>query len=165
MWFWPITCTHFEMSITKCNITLHKFIRVQPLTTIEWCWVYLSLNLAVANNRYERKLMTPSLCLSICNVLFWHITSLINQSIWLLLLPMTLARDMFCSQAAWQVALAAWLLKPSRDTERFACSIVSTNNDMGFYSRQIAATLHYLLRNFTNNQSNDRPCIMPTTHI
>ena len=59
----------------------------------------------------------------------------------------------------------------SRDTERFACSIVSTNNDMGVhavareYSRQIAATLHYLPRNFTNNQSNDRPCIMPTTCI
>jgi len=28
----------------------------------------------------------------------------------------------------------------------------------GEYSRQIAATLHYLLRNFTNNQSNDQPC-------
>jgi len=29
----------------------------------------------------------------------------------------------------------------------------------------IAATLHYLPINFTNNQSNDRPCIMPTTYI
>jgi len=67
------------------------------------------------------------------------------------------ARDVFHSQAAWQVALAAWLSKPSRDTEWFARSIASTNNDMGMhavareYSRQIAATLHYLPINFTNN--------------
>jgi len=45
---------------------------------------------------------------------------------------MMMMRDVFRSQAAWQVALAAWLSKvPSRDTEQFACSIVSTNNDMG----------------------------------
>jgi len=74
--------------------------------------------------------------------------------------------DVFRSQAAWQVVLAAWLSKPSRDTERFACSIVSTMNDMGVACTPLHANIHTKLQRhyiicgeiFTNNQSNDQPC-------
>lgn len=54
--------------------------------------------------------------------------------------------DVFRSQAAWQVALAAWLSKPSRDTEWFACSIVSTMNDMGVACTPLHGNIHAKLQ-------------------